>query len=215
MLWTIIGIILAVWLLGFLFDVAGNLIHILLAVAAIVFCVVMHAGPKFYNKITKNPYLKILLGSVILVVLSLIFGRDYNGAGVPVIERALEGLARPEAFLLKLLFTSLTLGAGFKGGEIVPAFFCGATLGSFLGPILGLPASFGAAASMAAVFCGVTNCPLTSILLSYELFGGDSLPLYALCCAVSFMLSGHYSLYHSQVIRHSKLRMEKVNRHGH
>ena len=155
--------------------------------------------------------IKVVVGGVIVVLLSLLFGGDYNGAGVGVIERALAGDARPEAFLMKIIFTALTLSAGFKGGEIVPAFFCGATFGSFFGALLGLPASFAAAAGMTAVFCGVTNCPLTSILLSYELFGGEGLPLYALCCAVSYMLSGYYSLYHSQYIRHSKLKLEKVN----
>lgn len=184
---------------------------VLCAMVAVLFCIIMHLAPRFYGKITKNPYVKVFVGGVIVVLLSLAFGDDYNGAGVGVIERALAGEARPEAFLMKIIFTALTLSAGFKGGEIVPAFFCGATFGSFFGALLGLPASFAAAAGMTAVFCGVTNCPLTSILLSYELFGGEGLPLYALCCAVSYMLSGYYGLYHSQYIRHSKLKLEKIN----
>ena len=187
----------------------------LCAMVAVLFCVIMHLVPKFYEKITKNPDIRALVGGVIVVLLSLVFGSDYNGAGVGVIERALAGEASPAAFLLKIIFTALTLSAGFKGGEIVPAFFCGATFGSFFGALLGLPASFAAAAGMTAVFCGVTNCPLTSILLSYELFGGEGLALYALCCAVSYMLSGYYSLYHSQYIRHSKLKLEKVNMDTH
>jgi H+/Cl- antiporter ClcA len=117
--------------------------------------------------------------------------------------------------LLKVIFTALTLAAGFKGGEIVPAFFCGATFGCVYGALLGLPASFAAAAGMVAVFCGVTNCPLTSILLSYELFGGEGLSLYALCCAVSYMLSGYSGLYHAQKIVYSKLRPEYINRETH
>lgn len=188
---------------------------ILCALVAVLFCSVMHLVPKAYEKITKNPYLRVLIGGVLVVILSLLLGRDYNGAGVGVIQSALNGQARPEAFVLKVIFTALTLAAGFKGGEIVPAFFCGATFGCFYGAILGLPASFAAAAGMVSVFCGVTNCPLTSILLSYELFGGAGLPLYALCCAVSYMLSGYSGLYHAQKIVYSKLRPEYINRETH
>jgi H+/Cl- antiporter ClcA len=188
---------------------------ILCALVAILFCAIMHLVPKGYDKVTKNPYVRVLLGGVLVVGLTLLLGRDYNGAGVGVIEQALQGQAKPEAFLLKVLFTALTLAAGFKGGEIVPAFFCGATFGCFYGSLLGLPASFAAAAGMTAVFCGVTNCPLTSILLSYELFGGEGLPLYALCCAVSYMLSGYSGLYHAQKIVYSKLRPEYINQETH
>ena len=127
----------------------------------------------------------------------------------------MEGNARPEAFLLKIIFTALTLAAGFKGGEIVPAFFCGAAFGAFYGQLLGLGGSFAASLGMTAVFCGVTNCPLTSILLSYELFGGQGLPMYALCCALSYMLSGYSGLYHAQKIVYSKLRPEYINKGTH
>lgn len=188
---------------------------ILCALVAVLFCGVMHLVPKLYDRISKGPYRRVLLGGVLIVLLSLLLGRDYNGAGVNMIQIALDGHSRPEAFFLKMLFTALTLAAGFKGGEIVPAFFCGATFGCFYGALLGLPASFAAAAGLVSVFCGVTNCPLTSILLSYELFGGDGLPLYALCCAVSYMLSGYSSLYHAQKIVYSKLRPEYINRETH
>ena len=188
---------------------------ILCALVAVLFCGVMHIVPRFYEKITQNPYVRVVLGGTVVVLLSLLLGRDYNGAGVGVIQAALDGRARPEAFVLKVIFTALTLAAGFKGGEIVPAFFCGATFGCFYGELLGLPASFAAAAGLVSVFCGVTNCPLTSIILAYELFGGQGLPLYALCCAVSYMLSGYSGLYHAQKIVYSKLRPEFVNRGTH
>jgi H+/Cl- antiporter ClcA len=187
----------------------------LCGLVSVVFCGIMHLIPKGYDRVTKNPYLRVVLGAVLVIFLTLILGRDYNGAGVGIIQKALEGEARPEAFLLKILFTALTLAAGFKGGEIVPAFFCGATFGCFYGALLGLPASFSGAAGMVAVFCGVTNCPLTSILLAYELFGGQGLALYALCSAVSYMLSGYSGLYHAQKIVYSKLRPEYVNRGTH
>lgn len=188
---------------------------LLCGIVAVIFCAIMHLVPKGYDKITKNPYIKVVVGGVLIIVLTLIFGRNYNGAGVPVIEEAIAGNARPEAFLLKIIFTAVTLCAGFKGGEIVPAFFCGATFGCFFGSLLGLPASFAAALGMTAVFCGVTNCPLTSILLSYELFGGQGLALYALCCSVSYMISGYSSLYHSQKIMYSKLSPVFLNRETH
>ena len=188
---------------------------LLCALVAILFCAVMHVAPKLYGRITANPYLRALLGGVAVLGLSLLLGREYGGAGVGVIQSALDGQARPEAFLIKMVLTALTLAAGFKGGEIVPAFFCGATFGCFYGALLGLPASFAAAAGLVSVFCGVTNCPLTSILLAYELFGGEGLPLYALTIAVSYMLSGYSGLYHAQKIVYSKLRPEYVNRETH
>ena len=194
--------------------VMGKLILLgaLCAVVAILFCKVMHLAPRLYDLVTPNPYLRVLLGSALIIGLSLLLGRDYNGAGIDVIRRALDGEARPEAFFLKMIFTALTLAAGFKGGEIVPAFFCGATFGCFAGELLGLTPSFAAAVGIVAVFCGVTNCPLTSILLAYEMFGGEGLPMYTLAIAVSYMLSGYSGLFHAQKIVYSKLRPEYVNR---
>lgn len=90
--------------------------------------------------------------------------------------------------------------------------FTGCAFGTWAGPILGLPHAFSGALGMAAVFCGATNCPLTSILLAFELFGGESLPLYALCCGVSYMLSGYYGLYSEQKIVYSKFRPEWIDK---
>ena len=191
------------------------ILGILCAFVAMLFCNIVHLVPKGYDKISKNPYIRVLVGSAVLIILFLSFGRSYCGAGTDIIQQAMNGEARPEAFLLKIIITAITLSAGFKGGEIVPAFFAGATFGCFFGSLLGLPASFAAAAGMTAVFCGVTNCPLTSILLSYELFGGEGLALYALCCSVSYMLSGYSSLYHAQKIMYSKLRPEYINQETH
>lgn len=188
------------------------LLGVLCALLSMLFCVILHTGSHLYSRITSNQTLRALLGGVLVLALTLLLGtRDYNGAGMEVIQRAVAGEARPEAFLLKMLFTALTLCAGFKGGEIVPAFFTGAAFGCVVGPLLGLPASFAASAGMAAVFCGVTNCPLTSLLLAYELFGGAGLPVYALVIAVSYMLSGYYGLYTEQIIVYSKLRPELVD----
>ena len=107
----------------------------------------------------------------------------------------------------------IEIGAAiFRGGEIVPVLFTGCAFGTLVGPMLGLPHGFSGALGMAAVFCGATNCPLSSILLSYELFGGQSLPVYALTCGVSYVLSGYYGLYSEQKIVYSKFRPEWIDR---
>ncbi len=182
---------------------------ILFAVLAIVFYEGIHTASRLYKKYLPNIMLRTSIGGVIVLLLTLLVGTyDYNGAGMNVITAAIGGFARPEAFALKILFTALTIGAGFKGGEIVPAFFTGATFGCVVGPLLGLAPSFSAALGMTALFCGITNCPITSLLLSFELFGGAGMPLFALCCAVSYMLSGHGGLYSEQQMVFSKLKPE-------
>ena len=186
---------------------------VLCALVSILFCKVMHASPKLYAKYFPSTMLRVTVGALLVLGLTLAVGnQDYNGAGDPVIRRMLAGETIPEGFLLKILFTALTLGAGFRGGEIVPVLFTGCAFGTWAGPLLGLPHSFSGALGMAAVFCGATNCPLTSILLAYELFGGEGLPLYALCCGVSYMLSGYYGLYSEQKIVYSKFRTEWVDK---
>ncbi len=185
----------------------------LCALLAIAFCWALKTAAKLYIKYLKSPYIRIVIGGLLVLAVSLLSGtRDYNGAGMDVIARAMQGGARPEAFALKLLLTALTLGAGYKGGEIVPVFFVGATFGCSYGALLGLPAPLAAGLAMVGVFCGVTNCPLTSILLAYELFGGVGLPLFALVCAVSYMLSGYSGLYSEQKIMYSKLRPQYIDR---
>ena len=199
---------------------------ILFALLSIFFCRMMHAAPHLYEKYLPNPKARAAVGGALVIGLTFLVwiwnpgSYDYNGAGEAVIHAAVGGNARPEAFFFKMLFTTITLGAGFKGGEIVPVFFTGATFGCTVAPILGLHPSFGAGLGMVCVFCGVTNCPITSLLLSLELFAGDSLGmftgqslcLFAVCLAVSYMLSGYYGLYSEQKIVYSKLRPEFINK---
>ncbi len=180
---------------------------ILFAILSILFYQTMHLSAHLYQKYMKKPFLRAAAGGGLVILVTLLSGSyDYNGVGMGVIKAAVSGTARPEAFAFKILLTALTLGAGFKGGEIIPAFFAGATFGCVAGPFLGLPASFSAALGMVSVFCGVTNCPITSIILAYELFGGAGLPFFALSCAVSYMLSGYGGLYSEQKIVYSKLK---------
>ena len=145
-----------------------------------------------------------------MVALSYLMGVGrYNGAGMGVITAAIEqGQALPWDFLCKILLTALTLSAGFKGGEVVPSFYIGATFGCVFGPLLGLPAGFAAAVGLISVFCGATNTLIPSILLAYELFGGAGLELIALGCGVCYMLSGTHGLYSSQLFVTEKLLSE-------
>lgn len=187
------------------------------AVISVLFCVAMSRVGGLYKKYFPNPYIRALVGGIIVAALSeLIFlltgSFDYNGAGTDVIANAFAGSARPEAFILKLILTALTLGAGYKGGEIVPSMFIGATFGCFFGALMGLPASFGAALGLAGVFCGVTNCPFASMLLSIELFGAEALPYYALVIGLSYMLSGYTGLYSAQKFYESKIANSRFRR---
>ncbi len=181
---------------------------LLCAGLSVLFCLAMKHGHKLFEKV-KNPYIRILAGGFIISVLPLILGTyDYNGAGMNVINRAFDmGKAVPWAFLLKIIFTVITIGVGFKGGEIVPTFFIGATFGCFAGGLLGLEPAFGAAIGLVATFCGVVNCPIASIILSIELYGSQGLLFYALAVAVSYWFSGRYSLYSSQHLLFSKLNV--------
>jgi H+/Cl- antiporter ClcA len=192
------------------------LLGALLAALSIFFCELLHTAPKLYEKVFPTPYLRVVAGGVLIAALTTLLGTtDYNGTGAVVIEAAIDGEAVPYAFLLKMLFTALTLGAGFKGGEIVPIFFTGATFGCVAAPLLGLPPQLGAALGMVALFCGCTNSPLASICLAIEVFGGQCIALFALACAVSYMLSSYFSLYREQHFLHSKLRIVGVQRvHG-
>ena len=194
---------------------AGKVLLLGLACAAvsILFCVVLHQTEGLFQKWFPNPYLRAASAGALVIVLTVLLGTsDYLGAGMDIVERAMEGNVFAGAFLLKMLFTAVTLAGGFKGGEIVPTFFIGASFGCLAGSILKLAPSLGAACGMAAVFCGVTNCPITALLISFEMFGYEGAPFFLLAVAVSYMQSGYYGLYHSQKIVYSKVRPEKINR---
>ncbi len=186
----------------------------LCAVVSIFFCVTMKFTHTKLEKLISNKYLRAAAGGAAIVLLTLLLRTtDYNGAGTQVIERAVtEGRAMPYDFLLKIVFTAITIGAGYKGGEIVPTMFIGATLGCSAAPWLGLDPCFGAAVGIAALFCSVVNCPVAAIFLSLELFGSEGVILFAAACGVSYMLSGYYGLYSSQKIVYSKLHTRYINK---
>lgn len=188
------------------------IIAIACGVVSILFCVLIKKGEHYFKKYLKNEIVRAFAGGALIVLLTVILNTtDYNGAGMEIIARAIQGEARPEAFILKIIFTVITISAGFKGGEIVPTFFIGSTLGCVLGSLLGLNSSIGSAVGFVAMFCGVTNCPIASVLLSIEIFGADFALVFGVVCAVSYMMSGYTSLYKSQKIMYSKLEARYIN----
>lgn len=190
------------------------LLAVLCAVVSVLFCRLMHEVGQKGKKWFPNPYLRVVAAGVIIIVLTVLLQTtDYMGAGMDVIERCIvEGQARPEAFLMKMILTAITLGAGYKGGEIVPSFYIGATFGCFVGELVGMSPSLCAAVGMIAIFCGVTNSPITSLLIALELFGMEAFPYFLLGIAISYRLSGYSSLYDSQKIVYSKYKVENVER---
>ena len=190
-----------------------GILAILCAVVSVLFCSVLKFSGKTYKKFFPNPYVRVFVGGCIVVALTFISGvRYYNGAGMDVIGMAIEGTAPYPAFLLKIIFTALTLGAGYKGGEIVPALYIGATFGCLYSQLFGFDPALCAAIGMGALFCGVTNCPISSLFICFELFGFKGMPYYLLAIALSYTFSGYHSLYSSQKIAYSKFHNKYVNR---
>lgn len=194
-----------------------TILAILCGVVSILFCIVMHVIGRLIKKAFPNKFVRIVVCAFLLINLTYIVGSgEYNGAGMGILEDAvLRGQAVPYSFIIKLIFTAITLGAGFRGGEIVPSFVVGATFGCAVAGLLGIDGSFAAAVGMIAVFCGVTNCPITSMILSIEMFGSRGLIFFAVAVATSYMLSGYYGLYRGQKILYSKDRAEFINTSAH
>ncbi len=186
------------------------------AVVSIIFCIAMHKTEQYATRLIGNIYLRACCGGIIVMILTFIVGSSaYNGAGTAVIDSALSaGEAPTWGFLWKIIFTAVTIGFGFKGGEVVPTMFIGAALGCTLAPILGIPATFAAAIGLVAVFCGSVNCPVASIILSVEMFGSGGLIYFASACGLAYMLSGYFGLYSSQKIMYSKIKAEFINRNA-
>ncbi len=189
------------------------LLGVLCAAVSVIFCIVLHKTGDLFKKGFENPYVRIFIGGVIIIILTMVLKtREYSSTGVAIIERAVdEGEAYWYAFILKMIFTAITLGCGFKGGEIVPSFFVGATFGCAVGYLIGMSPSLCAAICMVSVFCGVTNCPIASLIIALELFGIEGIPFYLLAISISYMLSGYYGLYNTQRFVYSKYKAEKIN----
>lgn len=180
---------------------------ILFGLTATLFSELTHWLKGKFTKIMPNPMIKSFVGGLIIIVLVYIVGtRKYLGLGIPLIDDAFNGDISPFTFITKLLFTSLTLGAGFQGGEVTPLFAIGSTLGSYLGEVLHVSIPFLAALGFIGVFCGATNTPIACFIMGIELFGAEASVYLFLVCIVSYLFSGHSGIYLSQRIGVSKSR---------
>lgn len=146
-----------------------------------------------------NPLLKPFIGGILIVItVAVLKTTKYIGLGIPVIQEAFNHPSQYGDFLIKLVLTAFTLAAGFKGGEVTPLFFIGATLGSALSTVIPLPLGLLAAMGFVAVFSGATNTPLACIFMGYELFGMQPIAFIAIACILAYVFSGKKSIYIAQ-----------------
>lgn len=190
------------------------LFAILCAVVSILFCAGMRRTEHIMEQRIPNSYVRVLLSSALVIIMTLLIGdQTYNGTGMGIITECVtnsEYRVAWYAFLLKIVFTVVTLAGGFKGGEIVPSLFIGATFGNFYAQITGSALPY-AAMGMGCVFCGITNCPLASLLICFELFGFDAMPYFLLSVSIAYLFSGNYGIYAGQRIRYSKFMPGKID----
>ncbi len=172
------------------------LIAVLGALVSCIFVYALHFSEKIFKKLFKNEYLRIVIGGLLVVALAKIFDTtDYNGGGINIVHNVFtHNEVSYEAFLLKIIFTAISVGSGYKGGEIVPTIFIGGTHGGALSSLLGVDMAFGGAVGITALFSGVTNCPFATIVLACEMFGVEGIGYYAVASIISFVLSGKVSL---------------------
>jgi len=178
---------------------------ILFGLAALLFSKTVHFFSTQFKRFIAYPPLRPVLGGVVIALAVWALGTTkYIGLGVPTIVDAFSVSEPPYAFLLKLLLTTFTLGAGFKGGEVTPLFFIGATLGSALFMIVPLPLSLLAGMGFIAVFSGATHTPVACTIMGLELFGTEGALYLALACAVAYLFSGTKGIYSSQQVGGTK-----------
>lgn len=184
---------------------------ILFGLTSLVFSELTHYLKRGFTRVFANPVLKSAVGGCLIIAMVYLTGtRDYLGLGLPIISDSFgEGVA-PLAFLGKLLFTSVTLGSGFQGGEVTPLFAIGASLGHTLSGWLHLYAPFLAALGFIAVFCGAANTPIACFIMGIELFGSEGALYLFIACLVSYVFSGHSGIYSSQQIGVSKSFMLSI-----
>jgi H+/Cl- antiporter ClcA len=187
---------------------------ILFGLTALAFSELTHAVHAAFQRVVGRPLLRPVIGGCLVIALTWLVGsRDFLGLGVTnpdpdavsITTAFTAGGARPWSWLWKIIFTAVTLGAGFKGGEVTPLFFIGATLGNTLAVVGGAPVDFLAALGFVAVFAGATNTPVACTIMAVELFGGGILLYAAVACVLAYLCSGHTGIYLAQRIATSKL----------
>jgi H+/Cl- antiporter ClcA len=178
---------------------------ILFGLAALLFSRSTHYWGKLFSKTITYPPLRPFIGGTILAIVIYFIGTTkYIGLGIPMIVNAFSTVNTPYDFALKILFTGFTLGAGFKGGEVTPLFFVGATLGSALAVIVPLPIALLAGMGFVAVFSGATHTPITCTIMGMELFGMESGVYIGIACIIAYFFSGSIGIYKSQIVKGPK-----------
>lgn len=178
---------------------------IIFGIAGMVFSQSTQKFGALVKKTITYPPLRPFIGGLIIALLVYIFGAwQFTGLGIPGILRAFEHPVEPWIFLGKMFFTVLSLGTGFKGGEVTPLFYIGATLGNALAPLLHMPFAMMAGIGFVAVFSGAANTPIATTFMSIELFGADIGTFAAIGCFTAYLFSGHTGIYHAQRLEHSK-----------
>lgn len=190
------------------------LIGILAGLAALLFSRSTHFWGSLFSKTIKFPPLRPFIGGIILAIAIAGFGfTKFSGLGVPVIVDSFSSANPWYDFLLKILFTGFTLGAGFKGGEVTPLFFVGATLGSALSLIIPMPIALLAGLGFVAVFSGATHTPIACTIMGMELFGIQPGFFIAIACTIAYFSSGSVGIYKSQIVRGAKYKLyQKLQR---
>jgi H+/Cl- antiporter ClcA len=172
---------------------------IVFGITALLFIIGTENLLSVFRRTISYPPLRPFIGGLLVIVLTYGIGsKEYLGLGIPVIKSGFEETLSGFTFLLKMLFTSISLGSGFKGGEVTPLFFIGATLGNSLSLVLDLPLALLAGMGFVAVFGSAANTPIASIIMSAELFGVHATPYISIACITAFFISGQFSIYQSQ-----------------
>lgn len=181
---------------------------VLFGLTAMLFSRSTHLWGKLFSKNVKYPPLRPFIGGLILVIAIYLLGTTkYIGLGIPTIVDSFSTTNQWYDFLLKIIFTGFTLGAGFKGGEVTPLFFVGATLGSVLSLVIPLPIALLAGMGFVAVFSGATHTPIACTVMGMELFGIESGLFIAIACVVAYYSSGSVGIYNSQIVKGAKYKL--------
>ena len=184
------------------------IVGILFGFTAMLFSRTTHFWGRLFSKSIEYPPLRPFVGGLVLVIAIYLIGTTkYIGLGVPIIVDSFSNPNQSYDFLLKILFTGFTLGAGFKGGEVTPLFFVGATLGSALSLIIPLPIALLAGMGFVAVFSGATHTPIACTVMGMELFGLQTGVFIGIACLVAYFSSGSVGIYHSQIVKGAKYRL--------
>ncbi|WP_280771483.1 voltage-gated chloride channel family protein [Salipaludibacillus daqingensis] len=186
---------------------------VIFSLLSVLYCQLRHGiqnlSEKYFNK---NHMLRAFIGGTVIVLFTLIIGtEEYNGRSLDMLEQSFQESVPPFAFFAKLIFTAVTLGSGFVGGEAIPLFFMGATLGNSLSSsLMDLPMSFLAALGLVATFCGGANTPIAAFLLGIEMFDGKGVEFFFVACFISYICSGHHGLWPSQKIYEPKSKLHDL-----